>query len=78
MTGELYTLRFWAQVIERSVQAAAACAAGLLAGGGLGILDVDWQSIGSVSGLAAISMALQSVASGRVGDDTPTLTNVTD
>ena len=60
------TLRFWLDVSERAVKTAAQTAAGLLVAGPVGVLDVDWQQIASVAGLAMVVSVLTSIASSRV------------
>jgi len=48
----LWTLAFWKGAAERSIKTFAATLAGLIAGDGIGIVDVDW---GSAAGVAALA-----------------------
>lgn len=74
MFGSFLTDRlFWVETIERAVKTSAQTAAALLVGDGAGLLTVDWTAIGSVAGLAAVGSVLTSLASGTVGDDSPSL-----
>jgi len=69
----MWTRAFWLQVIERSIKTFAQSAAALLTADGLGLLDVDWAAVGSVSGMAALVSALTSLGSAPFGDGTPSL-----
>lgn len=69
----IFKRKFAAQTIERAVKTFAQSAAALLVGNGVGVLDVDWVAVGSVSGLAALVSVLTSVGSGYVGDDSPSV-----
>lgn len=62
------TKRFWLDALERAVKTAAQTAAALIGTGAVGIIDVDWQNIASVSAVAAILSVLTSVASAPAGD----------
>lgn len=62
------TRQFWFDLIERAVKTAAQTAAGLLGGELIGIFEVDWQSIASISAMAAIGSLITSLASCGVGD----------
>lgn len=62
------TKRFWLDALERAVKTAAQTAAALIGTGAVGIIDVDWQNIFSVSAVAAILSVLTSVASAPAGD----------
>ncbi|MEV7804973.1 holin [Microbispora sp. NPDC088329] len=53
---------------ERAVRTAAQAALGIVGAGQLGLLDVNWPTVGSVAGLAAVVSVLTSVAAGRAGD----------
>lgn len=61
------TRRFWAATAERAVKTAAQAAATLLGADGLGLLDVDWVTTGSLAGMAALLSVLMSVGSAGVG-----------
>lgn len=54
--------------IERAVRTAAQAALGIVGAGQLGVLDVDWATVASVSGLAAVVSVLTSIAAGFKGD----------
>jgi hypothetical protein len=69
----IFTRKFWLDTIERSAKTWAQSAAALLVGNGVGLLDVDWVSVASVSTLAALVSVLTSIGSGYVGDDSPSL-----
>jgi hypothetical protein len=69
----MYTRKFWTAAGERAVKTLAQTAVALLAGDGVGLLDVDWLRIGSVAGLAAVLSLLMSIGSAKVRDDTPSL-----
>lgn len=53
---------------ERAIRTAAQAALGIVGAGQLGVLDVDWATVGSVAGLAAVVSVLTSVAAGLNGD----------
>jgi len=59
---------FWSDAIERAVRTAAQAALGIVGAGTLGVLDVEWAVVGSVSGLAAVVSLLTSFAAGGTGD----------
>ena len=67
----MFTLAFWKATAERGVKTVAQSAAALLVGDGLGILTVDWVSVGSVAGLAGVVSVLTSVGIGAATDGTP-------
>lgn len=71
--SSIFTRKFFIQTAERAVKTVAQSAAALLVGDGVGILDVDWASVGSVAGLAGVVSVLMSIGSGYVGDDSPSL-----
>jgi hypothetical protein len=64
---------FWIAVSERSIKTVAQTAAALLVGFGTGLLEVDWISVLSVSGLAGLVSVLTSIGSGYIGNDGPSL-----
>lgn len=70
----IFTKTFLTATLERAVKTAAQSAVGLLGADGLGVLDIDWTSVASVSALAAVVSVLTSVASSAVGGDGPSLT----
>ncbi|MEV0646506.1 holin [Phytomonospora sp. NPDC050363] len=63
----MWTWTFWKQALERAIKTAAQVGAALLGVAGLGILDVDWKSIGSVVALAVVASLLTSIASSEIG-----------
>lgn len=67
------TSEFWAATGERALRTFAQASAALLAGDGLGILDIDWTSVLSVASLATIVSVLMSVASSPIGTPGPAL-----
>jgi len=69
----MWTRNFWKATAERGVKTLAQSAAALLIGDGLGLLTVDWVSVGSVAGLAAVVSVLTSVGVGAVTDGTPSV-----
>lgn len=71
--SSIFTRSFIKDTAERAIKTVAQTAAALLVGDGVGILNVDWSSVGSVAGLAGIVSVLTSIGSGYVGDDSPSL-----
>lgn len=67
----MFTVAFWIATAERGIKTTAQSAAALLVGDGLGILTVDWVSVGSVAGLAGVVSILTSIGVGAVTDGTP-------
>jgi len=66
---------FWKSTAERAVKTGAQAALALVGVAGLGVLDIDWAAVGSVSALAAIASVLTSIVSAPVGEvGTPSLT----
>lgn len=59
---------FWSDAIERAVRTAAQAALAVIGAGTMGLLAVDWGTLGSVSGLAAVVSLLTSLAAGGTGD----------
>ena len=64
----MFTLAFWKDAGERAVKTAAQTAVALIGTGMVGILDVDWAQVGSVTAVAALLSILTSVGSGPAGD----------
>lgn len=54
----IWTLAFWKGLGERSIKTFAATLAGLIAGDGLGLVDVDWGSALGVTSLATLVTVL--------------------
>lgn len=64
---------FWVATVERAVKTVAQNAVATITANATGLLDADWITIGSVSGLAGLVSVLTSIGSGYVGDDSPSL-----
>ena len=66
---------FWKSLLERAVKTFCQAALALLVGDGLTLLSVDWPTVASVAGLAAVVSVLTSIASAPFGpSDSPSLT----
>lgn len=63
----MWTKAFWFQSAERAIKTAAQTAAGLISANGLGVLDVDWSQMGSVTALALLYSLLTSVGGVNLG-----------
>ncbi|MFF8656834.1 holin [Streptomyces huasconensis] len=63
------TIAFWKATAERAARTAAQSSLALMAGDGIGILDVDWGEVASVGGLAAVAAVLTAIVTsgGPVG-----------
>lgn len=66
----IWTASFWKAAGERAVKTFAQTLAALLTAAGTGILDTDWQTSASVSGMAAVISLLTSIASDAFTDGT--------
>jgi len=65
---------FWKAALERAIKTFAQAALALLSSDGMGVLNVDWGTVVSVSGLAAIASILTSLVSLGLGpQDSPSL-----
>lgn len=74
----MWTWNFWKQALERAIKTAAQVAAALLGVSGLGILDVNWKSVGSIVALAVVASLLTSIGTAGVGQtDSPSAVVVT-
>ena len=73
----MFTVLFWKAAGERAVKTFAQTAAALLVAAGTGLLDSDWQTTGSVAGMAALLSVLTSVGSAGMGNPGPSLTTET-
>lgn len=70
------TAKFWKAAGERAVKTTAQTAVALIGTGALGILDVDWQGVGSGALLAGVLSVLTSIGSDAVThSDGPSLAN---
>lgn len=66
--------RFWQDAAERAVKTVAQTAVALLGTGAIGLLDVDWVQVVSVSALAGVVSLLTSIGSDNIGTKgTPSL-----
>ncbi len=64
----MWTKTFWKQALERALKTFAQAALALLAGDGIGVLDVNWGDVASVGALAALASVLTSVGTAGVGE----------
>jgi hypothetical protein len=69
----LLSARFWLAAVERAVKTAAQVAVVTLGAEAVDLLAVDWTAVLSMSAGGALVSLLTSIASGRIGDDTPSL-----
>ena len=74
-TSTILTGRFWVAAGERAVKTGAQVAASLLVASGTGLLDTDWVTALSVSGMAAVISLLTSVGSDVATGSGPSLTS---
>lgn len=58
---------FWIDTVERAVKTFAQAAVAVLTSNVVGLLDVDFVTLASVAGLAAVISVLTSIASGQIG-----------
>lgn len=72
----MWTLTFWKAVVERAIKTFAQAAAAMLIGDGIGLLDINWLSVGSVAGLATVVSILTSVATAGLSDGNPSVASV--
>ena len=63
----MWSRKFWQDSAERSIKTFAQTAVSFLVIGTTGVLEVNWEQIVSVSGIAALASVLTSIASDRVG-----------
>ncbi len=59
----MWTISFWKDTAERAIKTFAQAAIAGLSANVVGVLDVDWVAIASVSALAALVSILTSIAS---------------
>lgn len=64
----MFTVIFWKLTAERAVSTAAEAALALITGNGLGVLDVDWTGVLSVSALSALAAVLKALVASQVND----------
>lgn len=73
----MFTKTFWKQAIERAIKTAAQAASALLVGDGVGLLDIDWGAVASVTALAALASLLSSVVTSGIGEpDSPSVVRI--
>lgn len=73
----MWTGTFWKQALERALKTFAQAALALLAGDGIGVLDVNWGTVASVGALAAVASILTSIVSAPAGEpDSPSLVDI--
>lgn len=70
----MWSKQFWRDTAERAIKTVAQTAVALLGTGAIGLLDVDWVQVASVSALAGIVSVLTSIGSDNIGaKGTPSL-----
>lgn len=70
----MWSKKFWQDAAERAIKTVAQTAVALLGTGAIGLLDVDWVQVASVSALAGIVSVLTSIGSDNIGTKgTPSL-----
>lgn len=70
----MWSKQFWRDTAERAIKTVAQTAVALLGTGAIGLLDVDWVQVASVSTLAGIVSVLTSIGSDNIGaKGTPSL-----
>jgi hypothetical protein len=73
----MWTLVFWKQTVERAVKTAAQAGMAFFVIGTTSAMDVDWVTVGGISGAAAIASVLTSLASAPFGEpESPSLVEV--
>ena len=64
----MWSRTFWRDAAERATATAAEAALALVTANGLGVLDVDWAHVGSVSALAAVAAVLKALVASPTND----------
>lgn len=64
----IWSKLFWKDTVERVVSTVAQAATGVLTAGGLGLFDVDFKNVLSVSLLAGLVAFAKSIAATYIGD----------
>lgn len=64
----IFNRKFLLATLERAIKTVAQSAAALIVAAGVGLLDADWITIGSISGMAGLVSILTSVGAGVVSD----------
>lgn len=71
----IWTVEFWKAATERGIKTFAQTAAALAVGAGTGLIDTDWLTLASVSGMAALVSLLTSIGSDALTGSGPSLTS---
>ncbi len=69
---------YWLDVLDRAARTFCQTAAGVLAANAIGVLDVDWQAVASVSATAALASLMSSIGARGFGYDRTTASIVPD
>ena len=69
----MFTKAFWKAAAERAIKTFAQTFGATALAAGTGLLDTDWQTLASVSGMAAVLSIATSLASAPVGNAGPSL-----
>lgn len=64
----IFNRKFLLATLERAIRTVAQSAAALIVAAGVGLLDADWITICSISGMAGLVSILTSVGAGVVSD----------
>lgn len=73
----MWTGTFWRQALERALKTFAQAALALLAGDGIGVLDINWGNLAAVGALAAVASILTSIVSAPAGEpNSPSLVDL--
>lgn len=71
----IWTATFWKAATERAVKTLAQTAAALIVASGTGLINTDWLTLASVSGMAALVSLLTSIGSDALTGSGPSLTS---
>lgn len=69
---------FWRDTAIRTAKTTAQAAFGVATSGFVGVLDLDWVTLGSVSGLAGFGCVLMCIANSDGPGDVPEIHNIED
>lgn len=64
----MFTVSFWKDAAERAVASVAGAAVAVLSAGSLGLFEVDFANLASVSLLAGAVSILKALAASKVGE----------
>lgn len=73
----MFTKAFWIASVERSIKTFGQAFGATAIAAGTGLLDTDWVTLLSISGMAALLSVATSLASAPVGVAGPSLANET-